>query len=66
MGMLSLERIIAPQRGQCERGWTMDSWRGRREMQTLRKLPKAKAEDGGEDAGEDADDQDQWVAPVQL
>jgi hypothetical protein len=40
--MLSLERIIAPQRGQCERGWTMDSWRGRREMQTLRKLPKAR------------------------
>jgi hypothetical protein len=42
MGMLSLERIIAPQRGQWERGRTIDSWRGRREMQTFRKLPNAK------------------------
>jgi hypothetical protein len=42
MGMLSLDRIIVPQRGQWERGRTMDSWRGRREMQTLRQLPKAK------------------------
>jgi hypothetical protein len=31
----------APHRGQRERGATIDSCRGRRVMQTLRKLPKA-------------------------
>jgi hypothetical protein len=39
--MLSVERIAAPQRGQRERGRTIDSWPGSRAMQTLRKLPKA-------------------------
>jgi hypothetical protein len=48
--MLSPERIIAPQRGQWERGRTMDSWRGRREMHTLRKLPKASPKTAAERA----------------
>ena len=39
--MLSAGRMETPQRGHRERGWMRDSWRGRREMQTLRKLPKA-------------------------
>jgi len=34
--------MLAPQRGQRERGRMIDSWRGRREMQTLRKLPNAR------------------------
>jgi hypothetical protein len=40
--MLSPAAMGAAQCGQRERGRTMDSWRGRREMQTLRKLPKAR------------------------
>ena len=40
--MLSREPIATVQRGQRERGRMMDSWRGRREMQTLRKLPNAR------------------------
>lgn len=40
--MLSPAPMGAAQRGQRERGRMMDSWRGRREMQTLRKLPKAR------------------------
>jgi len=40
-GMLSRFSIGVRQCGQRERGATTDSCRGRREMQTLRKLPKA-------------------------
>lgn len=38
--MLSYQRIGAPHCGHRERGDTMDSCFGRREMQTFRKLPK--------------------------
>jgi hypothetical protein len=42
MGMLSVARIRFWQEGQCDLGDTTDSCRGRRPMQTLRKLPKAR------------------------
>lgn len=41
MGMLSYQRIVCPHAVQRERGVTMDSWLGRREMQTFRKLPNS-------------------------
>src|ERR1039458_10839578 len=41
-GMLSYQRMVWPHAMQRERGDTMDSWAGRREMQTLRKLPKSR------------------------
>src|ERR1700743_1901934 len=39
-GTLSYQRMATPQFGQWELGRTMDSRLGRREIQTLRKLPK--------------------------
>ena len=40
--MLSYQRIGWRQEMQCERGVTMLSRAGRREMQTFRKLPKSR------------------------
>src|SRR5512142_2726047 len=40
-GRLSYQAMGAPQRGQRERGRTMDSPRGRRAMTTFAKLPSA-------------------------
>ena len=39
--MLSYQRIVCLQWGQCERGLLMLRWSGRREIQTFRKLPKS-------------------------
>lgn len=40
--MLSYQRMVWPQEVQRERGVTMDSWAGRREMHTFKKLPKSR------------------------
>ena len=41
IGMLSYQRIGLPHCGQWERGEMTDSPRGRREIHTFKKLPKA-------------------------
>src|SRR5580692_7851973 len=40
-GTLSYHRIACPHAMQCERGVTIDSCPGKREMHTFRKLPKS-------------------------